>query len=119
MRWTERHYVATTSIVIFVLPSQVTSEEKLIMNIRIALLIAAALAANVGTARAATEPLDPDQAPIASVDRFSKAAAHLQLRTPDNHIPGPNEPVDFDSGPFITQGWSPSTGKPARYYNFD
>ncbi len=63
--------------------------------------------------------LDPDQAPIAAVDRFSDKAAHLQLRTPDNHLPGPNEPVDFDTGPFITQGLSPSTGKPVRYYNFD
>ncbi|MGO8917298.1 MAG: hypothetical protein ACLQJR_15430 [Stellaceae bacterium] len=89
------------------------------MNIPIALLLAAAVAANVATAHAATTPLDPDKAPIAAVDRFSKEAAHLQLRTADNHIPGPNEPVDFDTGPFITQGWSPSTGKPVRYYNFD
>ena len=59
------------------------------------------------------------KAPIAAVDRFSDKAAHLQLRTPDNHLPGPNEPVDFDTGPFITQGLSPSTGKPVRYYNFD
>ena len=65
------------------------------------------------------KPLDPDQAPIAAVDRFSDKAAHLQVRTADNHIPGPNEPVDFDTGPFITQGLSPTTGKPVRYYNFD
>ncbi|MGM9188541.1 hypothetical protein ACTFGZ_01495, partial [Campylobacter jejuni] len=31
----------------------------------------------------------------------------------------PNEPVDFDAGPFTMQGMSPSTGKPMRYYNFD
>ena len=67
----------------------------------------------------ALQPVDPDQAPIASVDRFSDKAAHLQLRTPDNHLPGPNQPVDFDSGPFITQGLAPATGKPVRYYNFD
>ena len=65
------------------------------------------------------KPLDPDQAPIAAVDRFSEKAAHLQVRTADNKIPGPNEPVDFDTGPFITQGLSPTTGKPVRYYNFD
>ena len=65
------------------------------------------------------QPLDPDQAPIAAVDRFSEKAAHLQVRTADNHLPGPNEPVDFDTGPFITQGLSPTTGKPVRYYNFD
>jgi hypothetical protein len=90
------------------------------MNTRIALLftVASLLAGGVA-AEPATKPLDPDQAPIAAVDRFSDKAAHLQLRTPDNHIPGPNRPVDFDSGPFITQGLSPTTGKPVRYYNFD
>jgi hypothetical protein len=64
-------------------------------------------------------PTDPDKAPIAWVDRFSEKAAHLQLRTPENHLPGANQPVDFDSGPFTTQGLSPKTGKPVRYYNFD
>jgi outer membrane protein assembly factor BamB len=76
-------------------------------------------AAGSGAAPVAMEPLDPDKAPIAAVDRFSEKAAHLQLRTPENHLPGPNEPVDFDSGPFVTQGLSPTTGKPIRYYNFD
>ena len=38
---------------------------------------------------------------------------------PTTKFPGPNEPVDFDTGPFITQGLSPTTGKPVRYYNFD
>ena len=90
------------------------------MNIRVALLFAAAsLIAGGATAQAATAPVDPDKAPIVAVDRFSDKAAHLQLRTPDNHIPGPNQPVDFDTGPFITQGLSPTTGKPVRYYNFD
>jgi alcohol dehydrogenase (cytochrome c) len=72
-----------------------------------------------GAESLAAKPLDPDGAPIAAVDRFSERAAHLQLRTADNHLPGPNEPVDFDTGPFITQGLSPATGKPAHYYNFD
>jgi hypothetical protein len=67
----------------------------------------------------ALKPFDPDQAPVAAVDRFSDKAAHLQLRTPENQLPGPNEPVDFDTGPFITQGLAPKTGKPVRYYNFD
>jgi hypothetical protein len=90
------------------------------MNIRIGLLFAvASLLAASAAAQPATKPLDPDQAPVAAVDRFSDKAAHLQLRTPDNHIPGPNQPVDFDIGPFITQGLSPTTGKPVRYYNFD
>ena len=76
-------------------------------------------AVDSGVKQVALKPLDPDQAPIAAVDRFSDKAAHLQLRTPDNHLPGPNEPVDFDTGPFITQGLAPATGKPVRYYNFD
>jgi hypothetical protein len=41
------------------------------------------------------------------------------MRTADSHLPSPNEPVDFDTGPFVTQGLSPTTGKPVRYYNFD
>ena len=90
------------------------------MTTRIALLFAVLSLITGGVAaQAATKPVDPDQAPIAAVDRFSDKAAHLQLRTPDNHLPGPNEPVDFDTGPFITQGLSPNTGKPVRYYNFD
>ena len=76
-------------------------------------------AAGRSAAPVAMKPVDPDQAPVAAVDRFSEKAAHLQVRTADNHIPGPNEPVDFDTGPFITQGLSPTTGKPVRYYNFD
>jgi hypothetical protein len=77
------------------------------------------LAAGAAAAPVALKPLDPDKAPIAGVDRFSDKAAHLQLRTPENKLPGPNEPVDFDTGPFVTQGLSPTTGKPVRYYNFD
>jgi alcohol dehydrogenase (cytochrome c) len=76
-------------------------------------------AVNSSAPHAVAQAVDPDKAPVAAVDRFSDKAAHLQLRTPENHLPGPNEPVDFDSGPFITQGLSPSTGKPVRYYNFD
>ena len=67
---------------------------------------------------AAMHGMDPDQAPVVAVDRFSEKAAHLQLRTASNGIPGPNEPVDFDTGPFITQGLS-HEGKVVRYYNFD
>ena len=76
-------------------------------------------AVDSSASHAVAQPVDPDKAPIAAVDRFSDKAAHLQLRTPDNNLPGPNQPVNFDSGPFITQGLSPSTGKPVRYYNFD
>jgi alcohol dehydrogenase (cytochrome c) len=76
-------------------------------------------AAGGGAATVALKPQNPDQAPIAAVDRFSDKAAHLQVRTAENHLPGPNEPIDFDTGPLITQGLSPSAGKPVRYYNFD
>ncbi|HUO44675.1 MAG TPA: hypothetical protein VMT94_07175 [Burkholderiales bacterium] len=90
------------------------------MNTRIILLLAGMLAAaGSGVAQAAMHGRDPDKAPVAAVDRFSDKAAHLQLRTASNGIPGPNQPVDFDSGPFITQGLSPVTGQPVRYYNFD
>ena len=95
------------------------------MNIRIALLVIGSLMAGGSSAAwaDAMKPLDPDQAPIAAVDRFSDKAATIYMRTADDrlpgHIPGPNEPVDFDTGPFITQGLSPRTGKPVRYYNFD
>src|SRR5262245_26721614 len=82
------------------------------MNIRIALpFVVASLLAGGVAAEPATKPIDLDKAPIASVDRF--------LRTPDNGIPGANQPIDFDTGPFITQGLSPTTGKPVRHYNFD
>ncbi len=85
-----------------------------------ALLLSLVLvAAGSGLAQGATKATDPDHAPIAKVDRFSAKAAHLQLRTSSNGIPGPNEPVDFDKGPFTTQGFTPAKGKPVRYYNFD
>jgi hypothetical protein len=61
---------------------------------------------------------DPATAPKATVDRFSATAGHLQRRTADNGIPQPNAPVDFDHGPFITQGHGPK-GQPVMYYNFD
>ena len=95
------------------------------MNIRIALLVIGSLMGGGSSAAwaDAMKPLDPDQAPIAAVDRFSDKAATIYMRTADDrlpgHLPGPNEPVDFDTGPFITQGLSPRTGKPVRYYNFD
>jgi hypothetical protein len=84
------------------------------------LLLAASLAGFLVSVSAAVSGavLDPDKAAVAAVDRFSKDAAHLQLRAAGNGIPGPNQPVDFDAGPFNTQGLSPQ-GKPVRYYNFD
>ena len=76
------------------------------MNIRIALLfIGVLVSASSGAAPAdATKPLDPDQAPIAAVDQFGDKAATIQVRSADNHLPGPNEPVDFDTGPSSRKG---------------
>jgi len=63
-------------------------------------------------------PRDPNTAQQASIDRFSAAAGHLQVRTAGNGIPAANAPVNFDQGPFITRGFSPA-GKVIDYYNFD
>jgi len=62
--------------------------------------------------------VDPATAPRASIDRFSMEAGTLQVRDESNGLPGPNEPVDFDQGPFITQGLGPN-GEIVKYYNFD
>src|SRR6478609_1497684 len=53
-----------------------------------------------------------------SVDRFSATAGHLQVRTATNGLPGPNAPVNFDQGPFITKGLG-TQGQHVEYYNFD
>jgi hypothetical protein len=70
------------------------------------------------TTSTAAAPKDPNTAQVASVDRFSAAAGHLQVRTATNGLPAANAAVNFDQGPFITQGFSP-TGKVMDYYNFD
>lgn len=62
--------------------------------------------------------VDPDSAPQAMIDRFSDDAGHLQKRSASPSLPAPNEAVDFDQGPFITQGFGPS-GEVIQYYNFD
>jgi len=86
---------------------------------RFAIALAALAIITNQAAQAAQKPLDPSQAQIVAVDRFSEKAAHLQVRKPGNGIPAANQPVDFDTGPFITKGFSPATGKPVQYYNFD
>jgi hypothetical protein len=63
-------------------------------------------------------PTDPATAPRVSVDRFSEAAGTLMVRTEDNGLPGADEPVEFDRGPFVTHGLGPD-GEPVTYYNFD
>ena len=61
---------------------------------------------------------DPATAAVVSVDRFSAQAGHLQVRSSSNGLPAANAPVDFDQGPFITEGFGP-TGQVVKYYNFD
>jgi len=62
--------------------------------------------------------VDPDEAPKVSIDRFSQDAGTLFVRDASNDLPGPNQPVDFDQSPFITQGFGPD-GEIVQYYNFD
>ncbi|HET6451244.1 MAG TPA: hypothetical protein VFI08_08025 [Spirochaetia bacterium] len=62
--------------------------------------------------------MDPMKAEHAVIDRFSAAAGHLQVRDGMNNLPGPNQPVDFDKAPFVTQGLGPK-GETVEYYNFD
>lgn len=63
-------------------------------------------------------PKDPDTATKVAVDRFSDAAGTLFVRSANPDLPGANEPIDLDQGPFITQGLGPN-GQVVRYYNFD
>ncbi len=62
--------------------------------------------------------MDPMKSDHAVIDRFSAAAGHLQVRDSMNGLPGPNQPVDFDKGPFVTTGLGPD-GQTVMYYNFD
>ena len=64
------------------------------------------------------EPSDPAEAPRASIDRFSEDAGTLLVRNDENDLPGPDEAIDFDQGPFITTGFGPDGGT-VEYYNFD
>jgi hypothetical protein len=66
----------------------------------------------------APQPLDPNTAPHAAVDRFSAAAGNLFVRTGGNGLPAANAPIDFDQAPFITDGLGPN-GELVSYYNFD
>jgi hypothetical protein len=66
----------------------------------------------------AVMPKDPTTTEKVSVDRFSDEAAMLQRRSAAPTLPGPDQPVDFDQGPFITHGYGPG-GEKVTYYNFD
>lgn len=61
---------------------------------------------------------DINTADKVSVDRFSSEAATLMVRNSTNGLPGPNQPINLDQGPFITKGLDPQ-GNSVSYYNFD
>jgi hypothetical protein len=73
---------------------------------------------DTGTAADALVAKNPDTAPLASIDRFSDAFAHLFKRSANPSFPAANAPIDFDQGPFITRGLGPN-GEKVAYYNFD
>jgi hypothetical protein len=57
-------------------------------------------------------------APRATVDRFSEDAGTLLVRSAENDLPGPDEPIDFDEKPFWHQGFGPDA-EVIQYYHFD
>lgn len=63
------------------------------------------------------EGMDPDDAPSASIDRFSDSAGTLHVRGSDGDLPDPDEPIDFDER-FLTTGFGPD-GEVVQYYDFD
>ena len=69
------------------------------------------------TGPAMEEPEVPEMME-AVIDRFSAAAGTLMVRDDSGALPGPNEPINFDMPPFITQGLGPG-GQVVQYYNFD
>jgi hypothetical protein len=80
--------------------------------------IVSLLLISLGCGDDAPVPVDPDDAPVASIDRFSAEAGTLMVRDDRNGLPAANAPIDFDRAPFITTGLGPDGG-PVQYYNFD
>ena len=83
----------------------------------ITLTVAAACSSDGGTGPRDV-PRDPTTAPRVAVDRFTTTAGNLFVRTAGSTLPGPNQPIDMDTGPFITLGLGPN-GERIKYYNFD
>lgn len=83
-----------------------------------ALIVSLASCKKDNSSNTGSAPRDPNTAQQASIDRFSSAAGHLQVRTASNGLPAANAAINFDQGPFITRGLSPA-GKVVDYYNFD
>lgn len=84
----------------------------------VACLASACSSDNMTNSPMGADGTDPDKATEALIDRFSDDAGHLQKRSASPSLPGPNEAVNFDQGPFITQGLGPN-GEDVKYYNFD
>jgi hypothetical protein len=87
-------------------------------TLMMALLLSACSSDDDKQAMSTAQPVNPDSASSALVDRFSDAAGHLQKRSESPALPSPNEAVNFDVGPFMTDGFGPS-GELIKYYNFD
>lgn len=85
--------------------------------IRVALALVL-LAACGDDATDAIEPLDPDTAPKAVVDRFSGEGAILLDRAELPALPAAGAPIDFDQAPFLVRGLGPG-GERVTYYHFD
>jgi hypothetical protein len=62
-------------------------------------------------------PTDPADAPRAEIDRFSEDAGTLHVRSENDELPGPDEPIDFDRA-FLVTGLGPD-GETVQYYDFD
>src|SRR5258708_39565501 len=60
---------------------------------------------------------DPKTSPAVAVDRFSTQAGMLQIRSGSHGLPTANAPIDFDQGPFITEGLGPIR-QIVKHYNF-
>jgi hypothetical protein len=89
------------------------------VNVRTLVFFALVCAcASCGGVNPAGSPPERGREGPVSIDRFSAAAGHLMVRTADNGLPGPGQPIDLDRPPFITQGLA-ADGSRVRYYNFD
>ncbi|MEE3233787.1 MAG: hypothetical protein VX294_06435 [Candidatus Latescibacterota bacterium] len=60
----------------------------------------------------------PSYLPTVEVDRFSDDMGLFFRRSENESLPGPNEPIDFDTEPFFQRGFGPN-GEIIGFYNFD
>lgn len=64
------------------------------------------------------EPLDPDTAPAAVIDRFSGEGAILLDRAVMPDLPAADAPIHLDQAPFLVRGLGPA-GERITYYHLD